>query len=140
MYFTVLHFYKIAFVSDMFKMFTAIVYFILLKYMLSLSFRLINLFYSVSGIICCMFLRGLGKHLLLRLDKIVYQFTFFVILDPLLHFYCIAFMEWNLLKVKHGKIRHKDEHILFLWRILPCCTLGKFHLSQMPGKDLINDY
>ena len=74
-----------------------------------------------------MFLGGLRKHLLLRLDKIVYQFTFFPILEQLLHFYCIAFLlyKWNLPKynmvkyaiktntlLQHGKIRHKDEHII----------------------------
>ena len=52
-----------------------------------------------------MFLRGLGKHLLVRLDKIVYQFTFFVIMDQLYYFYCIAFL------LQHGKIRHKGELI-----------------------------
>ena len=77
----------------------------------TLSFRLINLFYSVSCVFCCLFLRGLGKHLLLRLEKIVYQFTFFAILDQLLNFYCIAFLlyKWNLLKVQHVKIHHKDK-------------------------------
>ena len=122
MYFTVLHFYKIAFVSDMFRMFTVIVHFILLKYMVlkplvrTLSFRLNNSFYNVSCIFCCMFLRGLGKHLLLRLDKIVYQFTFFVILDQLLHFYCIAFLlyKWNLLKYNTVKYAIKTNTFVLM--------------------------
>ena len=95
MYFTVLHFYKIGCVSDMFKMFAGIVCFTSLKYMVlkplvrTSSFRLINLFYNVSLIFCCIFLRDLGKNLFLRLYKAVCQFTFFVILDHLLHSYCV---------------------------------------------------
>ena len=96
MYFTVLHFYKIVCVSDMFKMLAVIVCFTSLKYMVlkalvrTSSFRLINLFYNVSFIFCCIFLRDLGKHLFLRLDKTVYRFTLFFILDHLLYFYCIV--------------------------------------------------
>ena len=91
-----LHFYKIICASDMFKMFAVIVCFTSLKYMVlkplvtTSSFRLIKLSYNVSLIFCCIFLRDLGRHLLLRLDETVYQFTFFVILDQQLHFYCIA--------------------------------------------------
>ena len=121
MYFTLLHFCKIVFVSDMFRVFTTMVYFILLRYMIlkplvrTLPFRLNNLFYKVSCIFCCMFLRGLGKHLLLRLNKIVYQFTFFVILDQLLHFYCIVFSlyKWNLLKCNTVKYIIKTSTFVF---------------------------
>ena len=125
MYFTVLHFYKIVCVSDMFKMFAGIVCFTSLKYMVlkplvrASSFRLINLFYNVSFIFCCIFLRDLGKNLFLRLYKAVFQFSFFVILDHLLHSYCVVCSS--------------------LWRILPRCTFSKFHLFQMSGNDLIND-
>ena len=62
-----------------------------------------------------MFLRVLGKHLLLRLDKTVYRFTLF--LDQLLYFYCIAFLLYSIFieftKEQHGRILHKDEHIHF---------------------------
>ena len=133
MYFTVLHFYKIVCVSDMFKMFAGIVCFTSLKYMVlkplvrTSSFRLINLFDNVSFIFCCIFLRDLGKNLFLRLYKAVCQFTFFifyfyyyyVILDHLLPSYCVVCSS--------------------LWRILLRCTFSKFHLLQMSGNDLIND-
>ena len=94
MYFTALPFYKIVCVLDMLKMLAVIVCFTSLKHMVlkplvrTSSFRLINLFYNVSFIFCCIFLRDLGKHLFLRLDKTIYQFTFFGILDQLFHFYC----------------------------------------------------
>ena len=84
MYFTVLHFYKIKCVSDIFKMLAVIVCFTSLKFMVlkalvrTSSFPLIKLFYNVSFIFCCIFLRHLGKHLFLRLDKTVYQFTLFL--------------------------------------------------------------
>ena len=126
MYFTVLHFYKIVCVSDMFKMFAGIVCFTSLKYVVlkplvrTSSFRLIKLFYNVSFIFCCIFLGDLGKNLFLRLYKTVCQFTFFVILDQPLHSYCIT-------------------ECSSLWRILQRCTFSKFHLFQMSGNDLIND-
>ena len=97
MYLIVFSFYKIVCVSDMFTVFAVMVYFILLKYMFlkllarTFSFHPINLFCNVPCSFCCMFLIGLRKHLLLRLDKIIFQFTFFVVLDQLLLlFYCIA--------------------------------------------------
>ena len=55
-----------------------------LKYMLlkaldrtSSSFLLIDLFYKIYFIFCCIFLRDLGKHLFPPLDKTADQFTFF---------------------------------------------------------------
>ena len=65
------------------KMLAAIVCFTLLKRMVlkalvrPSSFRLINLFYNISFIFCSIFLRDLGKHVFLRLDKTVYQLIFF---------------------------------------------------------------
>ena len=96
MCFTLLHFYKILFVSDMFRMLAVKVCFTSLKYMVlkalvrTSSFRLINLLYKISFIFCCKFLRDQGKHLFVLLDKTVHQVTFCVILDQLLHFYCIG--------------------------------------------------
>ena len=72
-----------------------------------------NIFCNVSCIFCCMFLRGLRKDLLLRLDKIVYQFIFFVILDQLLHFYRIAF-SLNVLKCNTVKHSIKTNTLLFV--------------------------
>ena len=97
MYFTVLHFYKIVCVSDMFKMFAGIVCFTSLKYMVlkplvrTSSFRLINLFYNVSFIFCCIFLRDLGKNLFLRLYKVIFQFSFllFWIIYYILIVWCV---------------------------------------------------
>ena len=70
------------YVSDMFKVFSVIVCFTSFKYMVlkslvrTSSFHLTNLFYNVSFIFCCIFLRDLGKHLLLRLDETVYIFCY----------------------------------------------------------------
>ena len=90
----------------MFRMLTALAYFILLKYMVlkplvaTLPFRLNNLFYNISYAFCCMFFRSLGKHLLLQLDKIVYQ-LFWIRYS--------SFIEFT--KDQHGKILYKDEYI-----------------------------
>ena len=78
------------------NMLVAIVCLTSLKYMAlktlvrTSSFRFANLFYDISFIFCCIFLRDLGKHVFLWLDKTVYQFIFFVIFDQLLYFYCIV--------------------------------------------------
>ena len=67
----------------MIRMFVVKVYFVLLNYIFlkplvrALSFCYISLLYDFSFIFCCMFLKGLGKHLPFRLDQIVSHFIFF---------------------------------------------------------------
>ena len=70
--------------------FTSLKYMVLKALDRAPSFLLIDLFYNISFIFWCIFLRNLRKHLFPPLDKTVDQFTFFVILDQLLHFYCLA--------------------------------------------------
>ena len=107
-------------------MLTVIVCLTSLKYMVlktlvrTSSFRLVNLFYDISFIFCCIFLRDLGKHVFLQLDKTVYQFTFFCYFGS-----AIAF------------ILHSVYSYLRL--ILQRCTFSKFHFLQISGKHLIND-